>query len=56
MDTEEANASCEDEATPGETASLNSIHNVIKHSMAEAMSELESNISKQLSDFQHNFQ
>lgn len=54
-DTEDANASCGDEAMLGETVSLDSIRNAIKHSMAEAMSELENNISKQLSDFQHNF-
>ncbi len=55
MDTEDANASSGNEAMLGETLSLDSIRSVIKHSMTEAMSALENNISKQLSDFQHNF-
>lgn len=49
-DTEDANASCGGEAMLEETVSLDSIR-----SMAEAMPELENNISKKLSDFQHNF-
>lgn len=53
---DDANASCGDEAMSGEPVSLGSIRDVIKESMATAMSEMENNISQQLHDFQRSFQ